>query len=227
MLSRLWNALRTWDRNARRSFDGDLSKPGARWRAYLFFHVFDHAFLRWLWTNFDRVGDGVYRANQPGPRRVRAWANQGIKSILSLRGPSPQAFYALEKEAADELGMTFETVRLNAREASHKNQFLQLFEHFRTLPKPWVMHCKSGADRAGLASAIYVMWAGGTIEEARAHLSWRYMHLNNKNTGICDYILEAYDADRQETGIGIEEWFQTQYNRKALQKSYDAKVGRV
>ena len=226
MLARFWNALRAWDRQARRSFDGDLSSTSARLRALMFFHVFDHAFLRWLWTNFDQVGEGVYRANQPGPRRVKAWADRGIKSILSLRGESPQAFYALEKDATDKLGLTFEAVRLNAREASHKNQFLALFEHFRTPPKPWVMHCKSGADRAGLASAIYVMWAGGTIEEARAHLSWRYMHLNNKNTGICDYILEAYDTARQETGIEIEEWFRTEYKRKALQTAYNAKIGR-
>lgn len=227
MLVRLWNTLRAWDRDARRSFDGDLSSPGARTRAYLFFHVFDHAFLRWFWTNFDRVGPDVYRGNQPGPKRVKAWADKGIRAILSLRGPSNQAFYALEKEAADNLGIQFEAVRLNARMASPSSEFIALFDHFRTLPKPWVMHCKSGADRAGLASAIYVMWSGGTIEDARAHLSWRYLHLNNKNTGICDYILETYDTARQETGIGIEDWFRTIYDDSEIQAAYDAKIGRI
>ena len=227
MLTRLWNGLRAWDRNARRAFDGDMTAPGARWRAYLFFHVFDHAFLRWVWTNWDEVGDGVYRSNQPGPRRVKAWAGQGIRSILSLRGASKQAFFALEQEAAAKHGLRFETVRLNARAASPRKEFLALFRFFRDLEGPWVMHCKSGADRAGLASALYVIWSGGNIQDARKHLSWRYLHLDNKNTGICDFILEQYAHAHGATGVDVESWFENSYNREAIQIAYDKKIGRL
>jgi len=226
MIVRLWNGLRAWDRRARRGFDGDLSSPGARRRAFVFFHIFDHAFLRYFWTNWDVVGPGVYRSNQPGPRRVQSWADRGIKSILTLRGPSSQAFFALERDAAERAGLKLESVRMNARAASRKSEFLKLFEHFRTLEGPWVMHCKSGADRAGLASALHVLWQGGSVEDARKHLSWRYMHLDNKNTGICDFILSQYAQASEATGIDVETWFAEQYDQKAIQLAYDRKVGR-
>ena len=79
------------------------------------------------------------------------------------------------------------------------------------------MHCKSGADRAGLASALYLMHVENKpVAEAKKQLSLRYLHLKNDSTGILDYMLDQYEQDITETPMPIREWFETRYDPKAL-----------
>lgn len=55
---------------------------------------------------------------------------------------------------------------------------------------PFLMHCKSGSDRAGLASALYLLDQGRPVAEARKMMSLRYLHLANSDAGILDVMLE-------------------------------------
>jgi protein tyrosine/serine phosphatase len=85
------------------------------------------------------------------------------------------------------------------------------------------MHCKSGADRAGLASAIYLMvMMGQDVDAARKMLSPRYIHLRFTKTGVLDMMLDHYAARNAASPIGFEDWIDREYDADALQAAFDA-----
>ena len=220
--------LKQWEVALRSSFGDDISTPEMRRRANWDFQIFDHAFLRKLWTNFDEVAPGVFRSNQPDPERYAALAKQGIKTILNLRGVSPHSHYLFAEEATRVNGMTMATIPLEARKPIARDRLLELIAAFKTLDKPFLMHCKSGADRAGLASAIYrVVIMGDTAEQAQKHLSIRYVHLKKSKTGVCDHLFEVYSARNARDPISMEDWIATEYDADELAASFARKRGKA
>nr|WP_245218774.1 tyrosine-protein phosphatase [Rubellimicrobium aerolatum] len=212
MLSRLL-------RGSPRTRSTDLSDPAARRRALLHYNLIDHAILRHHWTNMDEIAPGVWRSNQPTHARFVEIRAAGIKSILNLRGTAEQPRFLFEKESCEALGLRLTSVMLHARKPPARDQVLKLFEAFRTLERPFLMHCKSGADRAGFASALYLMaHEGWTVAQARRHLSFRYLHVRASKAGVLGRVLDLYEARLARGPIGIEEWFATDYDLVALRE---------
>ena len=90
------------------------------------------------------------------------------------------------------------------------------------------MHCKSGADRTGLGSAIYLMVIQGQpVQQARKMLSVRYIHFWWGKAGILDMFLDSYSAAHAQTGIGFEDWLDNQYDPDALTLAFNKKRGRA
>ena len=54
-------------------------------------------------------------------------------------------------------GVIFYDFPLNATRRPTRRQLLTLIDTLKTCPYPLLIHCKSGADRTGLASALYRM----------------------------------------------------------------------
>ena len=117
----------------------------------LWAEVADAAVLRRWWTNFAPVAPGVYRSNHPNHARLDRYKAMGIDTVLSLRGGPDQVPQRMEVESCATLGLRLEHVSLAARRPSPRRQYMALFDMFDRLPRPFVMHCKSGADRAGIA----------------------------------------------------------------------------
>jgi protein tyrosine phosphatase (PTP) superfamily phosphohydrolase (DUF442 family) len=199
----------------------DLSVPAERRRASLIYHFQDHAFLRYHWTNLAKVAPGVWRSNHPTHDRFDRYRAMGIKAILNLRGPAHNPPYLFEKDSCDRLGLTLVSVGLYARKAPSRNHVLALFQTFRTIERPFLMHCKSGADRAGFAAALYLLsQEGATLAEARKQLSWRFLHFRASRTGILDHILDLYAAKLATGPIGIEDWFRDHYDPAAAMTGF-------
>ena len=59
----------------------------------------DHGFLRVWWHNLHEIAPGMWRSNQPGPGRVLAAAQMGVRTIINLRGPRDDGGWQLEAEA--------------------------------------------------------------------------------------------------------------------------------
>ncbi|MGI3170665.1 tyrosine-protein phosphatase [Pseudooceanicola sp. C21-150M6] len=220
--------IQDWERKFRDSYNVDLSTPENRRRARIYNLWFDHEILRGVWTNFFPIADGVYRSNHPTRARFEKMKRMGIRSVLNLRGSGPNAHYFAEKETCEALGLTLVSRNLHARKTASRDEILGVIDAFRTIEKPFVLHCKSGADRAGFASAIYLMVIEGRpVAEARKMLGLKYIHLKHTKTGVLDFVLAQYAARQSETGIGFEDWIRQEYDHVALQQAFDRSRGRA
>ncbi len=213
-----------WERNLRQSYNTDLSTPENCRRAHIYNMWFDHAVLRMFWTNHYPVAPGVYRSNQPTHRRFERLKAAGFRSILNLRGSAGAAHYLVEEESCAQLGLTLVSVTLHARFAAPREDIAAVIAAFRTIEKPFVMHCKSGADRAGFAAAIYLMVIEGKpVSEARKMLALKYAHIKSSRTGVLDYILDLYEARNATSPIGFEDWVATEYDNEQVQADFEQK----
>ena len=222
MLAKIAQSIHEREVRFRRSFGQSITSPRDRRRSRLHFEFLDHAVLRRFWYNFAEIAPDVYRSNHPDPKRLRAYRDRGIKSVLNLRGAAQQPHYLFEKEACDALGLTLVDISFNARRAPTPEALVELIDTFGRIEKPFVLHCKSGADRAGMASALYLITQEGkTVAEVRDHLSWRYLHLRSTATGILDAILDAYEAEGEARGLSVETWAREVYDPAAVTRGFE------
>lgn len=220
---KLLKRISDWERDLRASYNTDLSTPENRRRARIYNLWFDHEILRGIWTNFFQVAPGVYRSNHPTYKRFAAMKAQGINTVLNLRGTYPSAHYFTEVETCQALDLNLVSISLQARHAPPADDLLALIDAFRRIDKPFVMHCKSGADRAGLASALYLLVIEGRpMAEARKQLGLRYLHVRQSKTGVLDHILDVYEARRSRDPISFEDWLRTEYDHFDMQADYKA-----
>lgn len=219
-------SIKNVERKLMRSFGKDISTPRGRLAAKLHFQLLDHAFLRTIWTNFFPVAPGVWRSNQPSQGRIRRHYRNGIHTILNLRGTDVLSFYLFEKEICDELGINLIDIKIYARQLVPREKYLELLDIFETIDRPFLLHCKSGADRAGLASALWLMHMEGVpVATAKKQLGLKYVHVKWSKTGILDHMLDCYEADTAETPMPIRQWFEERYDEEAITASFNGKKG--
>ncbi len=136
----------------------------------------------YLAGNFHVVAEGeVYRAAQPTPERLADWTSTyRLKSVLNLRGARPgKDWYDAEVAAAGRLGVTLIDYPLSSDIVPTAAQIHDLIRILAAAPKPLLIHCKEGADRAGFVSAVYLAAIAGADEDtAEAQLSFRFRHVS-------------------------------------------------
>ena len=183
----------------------------------------DHGFIRLIYLNRHRVGDRAWRAAQPGVHHFRSFAAQGIKTIVNLRGPRVCGSYWLEQDACRELGLVMIDCQMRSRAAPSHEELRRARELFDRIEYPMLMHCKSGADRAGLMSALYRhSKLGDPIEFARNELSFRYGHIRQADTGILDHFFDEYLAYAAIRPIKFWDWVETVYDPEVVTRSFKA-----
>jgi protein tyrosine/serine phosphatase len=198
----------------------DLTTPEGRRRAEHDLIWSDHGFLRARFSNFHWIEPGVMaRANQPSPQAVARYAGQGFKTILNLRGPSDTGYYALEREACERHGVAMVDVRMFSREAPSLEQVRRAKDLFETIAYPALMHCKSGADRAGAMAVLYKhLKMGLPIEQAVEQLRLKYLHVKQGKTGVIDYFFERYLL--HGNGKPFLQWVEEDSDPKAIKAAY-------
>ncbi len=207
-------------------YKGDLSTRRGRRNAWIDALFIDHAFLRIFWTNFAVVRTGrLYRSNHPTPGNLRAFTRKtGLRSLINLRGQAKNGSDALSRDTARVLGLDFYDMAFESRGAPHKDRILRLADILAHMRAPALIHCKSGADRAGLAAGLFVLIEGGTVAEALKQLSLRFGHIKQSKTGILDAFFELY----RRTGEGKKpflDWVREDYDETALRAAF--KAGKV
>lgn len=224
--ARLAAKVQTAERAFRTGWGGDITTPHGRRAAHLHLHLADHQFLRTWWTNLHEFAPGAWRANQPSPAQLARYRARGIRTILNLRGATRQSFYLLEAEACAQLGLTLVSCGLGARSLVPRARMLELLDAFERIERPFLMHCKSGADRTGLAAALYLLHIeGAPVAVAARQLHRRFLHFRNAPTGILDHMLDAFARDHAATGIGLRDWIATRYDPQALMAEWDRSRG--
>ena len=188
----------------------DLSTTGGRVGAYLDYLWKDHAYLRLGFSNAHWISEELARANQPWPHQLAEWKRKGIKTVVNLRGGFDASFHALEKEACERLGLEMVNFTITSRDAPSRERVRGAKELFETLRYPAMMHCKSGSDRAGIMSVLYMHFRKGLpIREAMEQLHLRYLHVKQGNCGVLDYTFERYLAEGEPKGLSFLEWVES------------------
>lgn len=227
MIRRLFNRLKARERAWRHGLGRDISTPEARKQAWFHFNWIDHGILRIHWKNFHEIAPGVYRANQPSPKRLAEWRDQGIRSILNLRGQSEYSPWLLEAEACKQLGLKLVDHRIYAAALASREEILELIELMRSIEKPFVMHCKSGSDRTGFAAVLYLhLFCDLPLAKAMRQLHWRHFHLRGSKNGILDLFFEAYLEQGAPRGQHLIDWIANDYDPQALGHRFAENRGR-
>ena len=205
------------------AFHGDLSTAAARRGAWRDSLLVDHAVFRTVWTNLAEVIPGkLYRSNHPTPSRLTAAARRlGLRTLINLRGPRFCGSDALSRDTAERLGLDHVYMAFESRGAPHRDRILRFAGLWREMRFPALMHCKSGADRAGLAAGLAIMFEGGRAEQALQQLSWRFGHWSRARTGILDAFFVRYAAEA-EGRVPFLRWVEEEYDEARLKRDFVA-----
>ncbi|SIO62673.1 Tyrosine phosphatase family protein [Singulisphaera sp. GP187] len=130
--------------------------------------------------NFGVVAKGlVYRSAQPEANLKGLIKTYKLGSILNLRGGgSSDPFYTDEVGLVSAEGVDFYDYPMSATQRPKRRDLLTLIDLFQRCRYPLLIHCKSGSDRTGLASGLYLMVRSGTPpEKALEAFSLFYGHV--------------------------------------------------
>ncbi len=206
----------------------EFETPQGRKRAWRALMLGDHGFLRKFYNNTHEVAPGkLWRTYQPSPGDLQRWKERGIKTVVNLRGDRPSGFLFLEEEACKKLGLEFVTFRAFSRDAPSKEILHGAKNLFETITYPAIMHCKSGADRAGLMATLYLFYCEGVpLDQAMEQLSFRYGHVKQGKTGVIDYAFQQYFEYADANGKSLSsipdffEWVDSHYDPKATKETF-------
>lgn len=202
----------------------DVSTGWGRFKAYWHSIWGDHAFLRVGFSNAHWIGPDMVRAAQPWPYQLKYWKRDGIRTIVNLRGGFDTGFYVLERDACERLGLKMVDFTITSREVPRRETVLGARDLFASIEYPALMHCKSGADRAGIMSVFYRHFhLGHPIREAMTELGLRTLHMKQGKTGVLDYVFERYLEEAEPKGVSFIDWVQSDaYDRKRIKEDFHA-----
>lgn len=224
MIARLFRKIHEWERSLHDRFTHDIVDPFHRRQSKIYVDWFDHGVLRRLWHNYEKVAPGVFRSNHPDHDRLEDMVARGIRTILNVRGGQHLAHHKFEEESCRKLGLELVTVPMSARTAPEAETLLNLIRVMGEIEKPFLMHCKSGADRTGLAAAIYLMhYENAPLSVARRQLHPRFLHFRQTKTGILDHVLDLYGERLKRGPIPFADWIATEYDRDSAAQWFDRK----
>lgn len=223
MFKRFMSPQARYDKRMARvaQWDQPLTTRKQRIRAYVDLMLKDHGVVRLFYLNKHRVSETFWRSAQPAPRDIARLASMGLKTIVTLRGGRDHGAWPLEKEACERHHIELREIVVRSREAPSKELLLSLPAFFASLTTPALIHCKSGADRAGFMAAMYVLIVEQkTALDALKQLSWRYGHLKFAKTGILDAFLEAYQQGGEAKQIPFLTWVERDYDPEKLMREF-------
>ncbi len=183
--------------------------------------VTDYGFVRLLYNNRHRVSKEAWRSAQPSPHHIAWAARHGVRTVVNLRTDQSYGTRWLEERACREHGLKLVDVVVWSRSVPPRQDLLAIRHVLETVEYPILIHCKSGADRAGLMSALVrIVRCGASVEEARGALSLKYGHIRQAETGILDYLFERYLADNARTPIEFWTWVETRYDPDEINRTF-------
>jgi protein tyrosine phosphatase (PTP) superfamily phosphohydrolase (DUF442 family) len=133
--------------------------------------------------NLHRVSTGLYRGGQPEKGGLDSLAQLGVRTVVSLR-----AFHSQRKEVEGR-GLGYERIGFRVWDLEDDN--MRRFLEVATDPgkQPVFVHCRRGADRTGVAVAVYrVCVEGWTKEDAIAEMVTGGFHFHSSWQHLVRYV---------------------------------------
>jgi hypothetical protein len=201
------------------------------WIALLILCVlFSIRFWRPLFAyNLGVVDSGrVYRSEQPGEWLSHWSKTHSLKSVLNLRGGSfHDPFYATEVQITRDRGVAFYDFPLSASRRPSRRELLTLLNLFERCEYPVLIHCKRGADRTGLVSALYLLAVKRcSPQEAEQAFSLDHAHISipgstaQLHAPLQEYAGWLKDNQRTHSPELFRSWVESEYLSAPLDDSF-------
>lgn len=204
----------------------NLKTSWGRVLAWLYAMLVEHNFTNLLRFNFHRISDEAFRSSQPTMWQMRRVVRKyGIRTIINLKGAdSDSAYWAFEREQCEKLEIRLEDVEIFSRNIPEAARLRHAKEVFENAEYPIWIHCKAGADRAGIYSTLYQYFRKHIpIEETDQLRLWPYGHIRHSNAGKIDYYLGLYtDYHKTHPLVGLLEWAETIADRDKINQEFKA-----
>ena len=190
--------------------DKEIEKDDAKVLDLLLFWQ-DHGFLRTIWHNEYLIDTNVMRSNQPSFKRLKKWKQLGFNDVMNLRETS-SSYTKLEKVHCDKLGIRMWNVPLVSARPITFEEISTTVDTFRKIDTPFVMHCKSGADRTALASGLYLAAIKeANISDITAMFSLRFAHMTWGKRNACMQTFLDYAKFSERRSVNFLTWAEQYY----------------
>jgi protein tyrosine/serine phosphatase len=148
------------------------------------------------------IPNQVYRSEQLSQTALeKVIKRYHIKTVINLRGAHPTLpWYQQEMTAANDEQVKHYDFALQSKTLP-KPQTLQLLVNtIATAPRPLLIHCLSGVDRSGMASAIVLILNNDqSLSDIKRQVSYRYFVLSNKSVG--KQLMAQYETWLQQNKL--------------------------
>lgn len=137
----------------------------------------------------------AYRSAQLDSDELRHYIRKfNIKSIINLRGKrTGLRWYQEELRISSQFNCRHFDLSIPADKSPSRRQVKKLLQLFKTAPRPVLLHCKAGADRAGLAAALWKTVVNGESKmQAGKQLSLRFGHFPIGPTSALDDFFKKW-----------------------------------
>jgi len=156
--------------------------------------------------NFHAITPGeAYRSSQMDRDELEHYIRKyGIRSVINLQGRhDSKGWYTEEIDVCLENGARHYDQDLASDRVPSKSEIKELLDIFGTAPRPVLIHCQAGADRSGLAAAMWKMAVDGAPKsEARKQLSVLFGHVSIGPTRALDEFIEDWHPPQSEQSKG-------------------------
>ena len=127
-----------------------------------------------------------------------------IKTVISLRGsPAASKWYSREEDFLKKQNVQFEPINLSDDYYPDQEQIRMILNVFKTRSFPMLVHCRVGADRTGMVSALYQrFFMNESLEKSLEQLSFRYWHVRFLHPAMTAFVEKAKSIN----------WLLTDYN---------------
>ena len=146
--------------------------------------------------NFHAITPGeAYRSAQLDSDELQHYIPKyNIKSIVNLRGNrAGLSWYQEELDICTQYDCRHFDLSIPADKSPSREQLKTLRHLFENAPRPILFHCKAGADRTGLAAALWKITVDGEPKaQAKKQLSLRFGHFPIGPTSALDDFFKRW-----------------------------------
>jgi protein tyrosine phosphatase (PTP) superfamily phosphohydrolase (DUF442 family) len=161
----------------------------------------------------------VYRSAQLAPNDLEKVVNNyGIRTVLNLRGCSaPIPWYLDECRVTQQHGVSQEDICLSSSRLPSVTEVQRLLEVLDRCEQPILLHCRRGADRTGMVSALILLLNTDVpYATGRRQLSLRFGHLPVPPPVCLDRFFDMYESWLAKNGTThtperLRSWIERDY----------------
>lgn len=161
-------------------------------------HTQKHHFGQITIENFHCVDETLMRGAKPDFEQLKELKNSGVKNIISFctnYNPKSKTQSGVPEESflAEKLGMNFYWLPFKSTEnpsGDSIRKFFNIIDNSKTNGEKVFIHCRHGADRTGLFSALYrIKYQKVKLSDVIRELMV-YGHDANHNPNIIPFIID-------------------------------------